>query len=225
MLIDDAKKILAGDVSIISPEILQEAAKVILSELGKAEEKISVLEKKIFYCTEDLPGEIWKDIKSYEGKYQISNFGRVKSFQKGRVFILKTWKIPKGYVRVALYKNGIHSQKFIHVLIAQAFIPNPLNLPEVDHINNIPYDKRIENLRWATRSQNAKYAIEIGAQKIGVDSPNSKFKSEEDIRFIRENYKPRDEKFGGKALAKKFNVSPSAIGHIIQRRSYKNIRD
>ena len=100
MTVEDAKKILVGDVTIASTEILQEAAKIILSELEKAEEKIFALEKEKFeldkqdrcLSLEDLPGEVWKDIVGYEGLYQISNKGRLKSFYQGRIIIRKPSK-------------------------------------------------------------------------------------------------------------------------------------
>lgn len=89
MTVEDAKKIFAGNVIAVSPEVLQEAAQIILSELGKAEKKIVELEEEnILFRLEDLPGEIWKDIENYEGHYQISNKGRLKSFKKNPAKIL-----------------------------------------------------------------------------------------------------------------------------------------
>lgn len=108
--------------------------------------------------------EIWKDIEGYEGKYQVSNLGRVKSL--GRVIerrgqapkitsdkILST-RLLKGYPTVRLNINNTSKTFSIHRLIAHAFIPNPNNLPHIDHINTIRIDNRIENLRWVSRSMN-----------------------------------------------------------------------
>ena len=108
--------------------------------------------------------EIWKDIEGYEGKYQVSNYGRVKSLgrfidKKGQSQaylherILST-KIHKGYKTVCLYSNNKQKTFSVHRLIANTFIPNPNNFPHIDHINTIRADNRIENLRWVNRSMN-----------------------------------------------------------------------
>ena len=109
--------------------------------------------------------EIWKDIEGYEGLYQVSNLGRIKSLQRtitdknGKVKTIKETLMKhntddKGYKYVFLSKNNTKKFSRVHKLIAQAFIPNPLNLPEIDHINTIQDDNRIENLRWCTHKEN-----------------------------------------------------------------------
>jgi hypothetical protein len=108
--------------------------------------------------------EAWKDIKGFEGLYQISNLGRVKSlkrnitFKDGRVCnkeekIIKN-RLSMGYFFVCLCKNSKSYPKKIHRLVAEAFIPNSENKPCIDHINGIRTDNRIENLRWVTYSEN-----------------------------------------------------------------------
>lgn len=129
MIVKDAKKILSGDVTAFSSEILQKAVKIILSELDKAEKKIIDFEKN---SLEDLPGEIWKDIKDYEGRYQVSNLGRVKSLARGSKKILIYWKCRE-YAVVALYKNNRKINFYVHRLVAETFIDNPKNLPIVNH--------------------------------------------------------------------------------------------
>ena len=101
--------------------------------------------------------EIWKPIKGYEGLYEISNLGRVKSLNykgTGKEKILKNTENSKGYLMVCLTKNGKQKLFKIHRLVAEAFIPNPENKPCIDHINTIKNDNRVENLRWVTNEEN-----------------------------------------------------------------------
>jgi hypothetical protein len=97
--------------------------------------------------------EIWKDIDGFSGDYQISSITNVRSLKKGNVKILKK-VLSNGYYHVGLCKNGIVTISYIHRLVAIAFIPNPNNLPCVNHINNIRTDNRIENLEWVTHREN-----------------------------------------------------------------------
>ena len=109
--------------------------------------------------------EIWKDIEGYEGLYQASNLGRVKSLD--RIVVTKTnisrlmkGKVltivpdPNNYMKVLLSKEGKQQIYLVHRLVAQAFIPNPDNKPEIDHINTDRTDNRVENLQWVTRKEN-----------------------------------------------------------------------
>lgn len=107
--------------------------------------------------------EIWKDIEGYEGLYQVSNLGRVKALPKysfnGKVYFLMNERILKhivthNYHYVSLYKDKKGTRFAVHRLVASAFIPNPKNKPDVDHINTIKSDNKVENLRWATRKEN-----------------------------------------------------------------------
>ena len=77
--------------------------------------------------------EIWKDILGYEGLYQVSNFGRVKSTKFGKERILKLTKDKDGYLIVNLYKNNKSKTLKVHRLVAEVFLPNPYNLPQVNH--------------------------------------------------------------------------------------------
>ena len=111
--------------------------------------------------------EIWKDIEGYNGLYQVSSLGRVKSlertFYSGKNFLIKKThpeRIMKlsfyntGYVYVGLSKDGFVRKFKIHRLVATAFIPNPENKPCVDHLNAVRDDNRVENLHWVDASEN-----------------------------------------------------------------------
>ena len=96
--------------------------------------------------------EEWRDIKGYEGLYQVSNEGRVKSVRRN--IILKP-SIQRGYAIVIFSVDNYKVTKKVHRLVAEAFIPNPQNKPCVDHINTIRDDNRVENLRWVTIQENS----------------------------------------------------------------------
>lgn len=108
--------------------------------------------------------EIWKNIKNYEGLYQISNFGNVKSLHKIPNIILKTYKDKKGYLYVILSKNCKSKIARIHRLVAQTFISNPQNKPQVNHIDGIKSNNIVPNLEWCTNSENQKHAFKLGLQ-------------------------------------------------------------
>ena len=104
--------------------------------------------------------EEWRGIKGFEGKYMVSNLGRVKSLnynRTGKEGILEGVDYGYGYLYVNLYKYGKGKQCMIHRLVAMAFIPNPDNLPEVNHKNEDKTDNRVENLEWCSRLYNINY--------------------------------------------------------------------
>lgn len=112
--------------------------------------------------------EIWKDIKGYEGLYQVSNYGRVRSLDrivqfgkqkriaKGKIIRLHHIKKPNyTQICVSLYKNRQGKNFIVARLVAEAFIPNPEGKPCIDHINTDPTDNRVGNLRWVTHKENS----------------------------------------------------------------------
>lgn len=127
--------------------------------------------------------EIWKDIKEYEGLYQGSNLGRARSldrwvnskngsmqFIKGR--ILKLIKNRYGYLYVNLYKNNIKKTYQVHRLVAEAFLPNPDNLPEVNHKDENKQNNSVHNLEWCDRSYNVNYGTRN--KRISKSNTNGK---------------------------------------------------
>lgn len=113
-------------------------------------------------------GEIWKDIEGFEGRYQISNMGRVKTLPSKRYGLeprikkvrLSNWGYYRAQFRIAM--TGQCKNYSIHRLVAQAFIHNPENKPEVNHINGVKTDNRAENLEWATPQENMAHAWRTG---------------------------------------------------------------
>ena len=113
---------------------------------------------------EKLFNEVWKPVKGYEGLYKVSNLGNVRSVDRhvminNRYCLLKgkprkAYYSSWGYLTVILYKNNQGKHYSVHRLVAEAFVPNPNNLPCIDHINTIRDDNRAENLRWCTAEEN-----------------------------------------------------------------------
>lgn len=104
--------------------------------------------------------EVWKDVKGYEGKYQVSNLGRVKSLnyhRSGKERLLSLAHDKDGYLYVCFHKNGKQKLYKVHRLVAIAFIPNPDNLPCVNHKDENPSNNRVENLEWCTQKYNINY--------------------------------------------------------------------
>lgn len=102
--------------------------------------------------------EVWKDIEGYEGLYQVSNLGRVKSIKRNTATnrILKPHNTNK-YLQVCLCKNGSTKYKLIHRLVAEAFIPNYENLPEVNHKDEDKLNNSVSNLEWVSQAENLAY--------------------------------------------------------------------
>jgi hypothetical protein len=130
--------------------------------------------------------EIWKDIPKYEGRYQVSNLGRVKSFRNGKQKILRLFKTPR-YLAVSFYPSGRRVTKKVHRLVMLAFV-GPSNL-QVNHINGIKTDNRLENLEYCTSIENNRHALDVGLNNItGENNGQSKLSCVE-AKQIKYGYK------------------------------------
>ena len=117
--------------------------------------------------------EVWKDIVGYEGLYKVSDKGNIYSVErissqgnKCGGFTIKPTTTRGGYLQVQLYKNGIREHKYVHRIVAEAFIPNPNNYPEINHKDEDKTNNYMGNLEWCTRKYNVNFgtAIERAAQ-------------------------------------------------------------
>lgn len=120
---------------------------------------------------ESLPNEEWRDVVGYEGLYQVSNMGRVKSLPRLILFcdgrrrfynerIVKSQKVSTGYRNVSLYRNAVVEKIYVHRLVANAFLQNNNKYTDVNHLDGCKTNNKAENLEWCNRSRNIKHAYE-----------------------------------------------------------------
>lgn len=175
-----------------------------------------------------MKNEIWKDIKNYEGYYQISNFGRVRSLDRLIIYsngkrrihkgILKKLFLDKdGYKIINLWKNGISECVRVHRLVAIHFIPNPDNLPVINHKDENPQNNNVENLEWCDVKYNNNYGTAIQRR---IATKKSKPLSEREINALRIkalNHKKKIGMYKDGILIKTFESAADA------NREYKNL--
>lgn len=173
-----------------------------------------------------MSAEIWQEIRGYEGLYKVSNLGRVKS--ENRV-VMRSNGAPQtfsekiiaqrdnsnGYYRVMLWKDGKQEYRFVHRLVAEAFVQNVDNKPVVDHIDFDRHNNNAENLRWCTQAENLGRSREFGRIKSNI--------SEEMRRKQKERVSKPVRRSDGKIFksisdaARALNVTHSAVGHALHK--------
>jgi hypothetical protein len=155
--------------------------------------------------------EIWKDINGFD-KYKISNQGRIKSLKWGKERILK----PGGngrYVIVILSLKCKASSFLVHRLVAKAFIENPENKPNINHVNGIKTDNRAVNLEWCTQLENIQHSYESGLSNSGEKHHKSKL-TEIQVAEIRKS------DLSQKELSIIYNIGQKSINSIINKKSW-----
>lgn len=181
-----------------------------------------------------LASEIWKDIKGYEGLYQVSSLGRVKSM--GRL-VCRPGKLPhfkrpvilrgvnrSGYFYVHLSRGGVTWQCAIHRLVAAAFLTHLPDRNEVNHKDGNKRNNVIDNLEWCNRSENITHAIRMGLkiQPVyrGIDNKNSKL-TEDNVRQMRTMYYVRGMQI--KKIAQAFSVDPKTTRCALLYKTWKHV--
>ncbi|MFT8916526.1 MAG: NUMOD4 domain-containing protein [Oenococcus sp.] len=115
--------------------------------------------------------EIWRDIKGYEGLYQVSNWGRVRSFHRKHPLIMKPSPSAKKYLLINLHKKGVSKYFQVHRLVAQVFVPNPDSKPIVNHIDENIYNNKFSNLNWVTNIENVRWGTGIKRRSKSCQKP------------------------------------------------------
>lgn len=190
--------------------------------------------------------EIWKDVKGYEGFYQVSNLGNVKSLTRENVYynpyagrdcvrtfrerILKQKKNRGGYIVVHLRdaSSDLESWPTVHRLVSEAFIPNPENKPTINHKDGVKTNNLLDNLEWNTWSENTKHAYDNGLAKPpdaikyalkGEDSPHSKLT----VAQVLEIRRLRQDGLTLVKIASMFGIYFSTVDKICKREAWKHV--
>ena len=156
-----------------------------------------------------------KDVCGYEGLYKVDENGNVFSVRNNK--LLKRMMFPSGYEYVHLCNGKGKTKLFrVHRLVAETFIPNPNNLPEVNHKDGDKLNNNVKNLEWCTNLENMRHSVETGLRNIkGENNPSAKL-TVKDVVNIRKEYIPKSKEFGTVALARKYGVTNVMIGKIIR---------
>jgi hypothetical protein len=179
--------------------------------------------------------EFWKPVPGYEGLYEASNLGNIRSperitfREKNPLSILKAHNLkpsiqimPGGYkrYRVNLYKDKKSRTIHWHKIIALTFIPNPLNKPMINHIDNNPLNNNINNLEWCTNAENLKHSARQGRLNRGEKNAHAKLKDEH-VSFIRskKSYSLEEKR----KLMKQYGISSSHLNSLIRGINWKHI--
>ncbi|HGO1484269.1 TPA: NUMOD4 domain-containing protein [Staphylococcus aureus] len=173
--------------------------------------------------------EQWRPIKNYKGIYEISNLGNVKSLARtiikkdGKKQTFKERILNKrhngyGYYQVGLNNKGKRIYFYIHRLVGEAFIDNPSNLSQINHVNGNKEDNSVNNLEWVSAKDNTIHSWKTGLSKGGENHGMSKLTNNE-VLEIRKKYLSKN--YSQRKLAKEYNVSQKTIYNIINKKQWK----
>lgn len=184
--------------------------------------------------SKEQQSEIWLPVKGYEGLYEVSDMGRVRSLDKiiatnilnnttrllkGR--IIRFTEGPTGYLYATLYQNGIKKTHTIHRLVISSFIQPDLNRPDCNHKNGNKRDNALHNLEWCTQTENNRHAFKTGLNKgpRGELQGRSKLLTSQVIEIRKKHL----EGITTEQLADSYNISYRHINKIIERKTWKHV--
>lgn len=197
-----------------------------IEQIWKTWEAIQITKERwLNPCSID--GEIWRSVERYDGRYNVSNYGRVMSLCRHNLIgrrVKTRILIPQvnlfGYIHVVLSNDAITHTLVVHRLVMEAFFPiRDLDKVQINHKNGIKSDNRLENLEWCTRSQNQKHAV-INGLKITNPENHSKLKACE-VLEIRRLYATG--KFKQSMLGAMFKLCQQQISSLIRKEYWKHI--
>ena len=182
--------------------------------------------------------EVWKQVIGYEGQYEVSNMGRLRYVPKTVMVFRKDTSRShavsikgktsngaansKGYVYVKLQRDRKRQSVKMHRLVALHFIPNPNNLPQVNHIDGDKKNNKAVNLEWCNNSHNIKHAYSSGLMNRKGERQNTCKIKESDVLEIREFYSKNPKSFL-RVYAEKLNITITTVSNIIKRNIWKHI--
>ena len=157
--------------------------------------------------------------KELEGKVEVRENGEVFSLLSNKLLKLH---LSSGYYKISIYFPDRNKQYKVHRLVASKYIPNPNNLPCVNHKDGNKLNNHKDNLEWCTHQENSQHASTLGlmVQKFGEDNPQSKL-TLEDVEYCRRVYIPRDKEFGGSALARRFGVAQQVMSKVLLNQTWR----
>ncbi len=168
--------------------------------------------------------EEWRWIEGQEGKYQISNKGRIRSFVGRETRILLGTPDRRGYICVGLWDKRTPRKIYtrMHQLVAKAFVPNPLELKEVNHDDEDKGNNFASNLKWVTRRENCLHSRLRPPTMKGEKHGMAKI-TDDDVLTIRQRYRRGSPDNNLTVIANEYGISVSTVHHIIQRQNWKHI--
>lgn len=156
---------------------------------------------------------MWIDISE---NYEVSSEGHIRNKHTHKV--LKEFVGKDGYLRTQF--DG--KSRTVHRTVAQAFIPQDPDRPFINHKDGNKQNNCIDNLEWCTRSENMHHAYNHGLKEAPIGTANGRCKlSEDDVDYIRANFKPNDRTFGARPLSKRFGVAPQTISAVMHGQNWR----
>lgn len=180
--------------------------------------------------------EIWKDIPGFEGYYQVSNYGRIKSLSRkvnrdnwgkypGTYTVrekLLSPNLANGYLQVNLIGNKVKKMISIHRLVAGIFVPNPKDKPDVNHKDGVKSHNFYLNLEWCTPQENSIHASQNNLMPKGEGNGSSVLTRDE-VLEIKKHAEKKGSRYGRKKLSQKYGVSEETIKQIVNGRAWGHV--